>query len=270
MTTFSERHGLPDEEPDITVRHDAPPKFRGFLPDIAFKQGLTPQPLRSIVCDVLMVEKDSSNWSEYPNIYDEIKEHLNECPWYEVYDICEAIYASLENMESHKAMKFEEFLNKYFRKNGIGWKMETGLIDIRGSHSFEDTLKTAHRALESSSLTTASAEIDQALKDLSRRPKADVTGALQHSLAALECVARSVTGDPKATLGHIISKNRQLVPAPLDRAVEKLWGYASERGRHLREGELPSFDEAQLAVSIAAALCTYLAKDSKSGKLGKV
>jgi len=47
-------------------------------------------------------------------------------------------------------------------------------------------------------------KIHEALQDLSRRPQPDLTGALQHALAALECLARDVTGENKPTLGQLM------------------------------------------------------------------
>lgn len=69
-----------------------------------------------------------------------------------------------------------------------------------------------------------------------------------------------MTGDPKATLGAIIKKHPALLPSPLDVAADKLWGFASEQGRHLREGREPGREEAELAVHVAAAVATYLSK----------
>ena len=88
----------------------------------------------------------------------------------------------------------------------------------------------------------------------------DLTGAIQHALAALECVAREVTGDPKATLGVILSKDPDLLPRPLDSAAEKIWGFASERGRHLREGQELGHAEVELIVGLAAQLVTFLVR----------
>ncbi|MBI4625906.1 MAG: hypothetical protein HY736_22135 [Verrucomicrobia bacterium] len=77
-------------------------------------------------------------------------------------------------------------------------------------------------------------------------------------MAALECVARDVTGDPNLTLGEWLKKNPNALPAPLSGAVEKLWGYTSEYGRHVREGRSPSFDEAELVVGLSGVLAVYL------------
>jgi hypothetical protein len=104
------------------------------------------------------------------------------------------------------------------------------------------------------------------LLDLSRRPEPDITGAIQHAMAALECVARDVSGEPKLTLGEIIKRHAVLIPAPLDQAIERTWGYSSERGRHLREGRNPDMDEAQLIVGLSAVVITYLSSKMSPNK----
>jgi hypothetical protein len=78
-------------------------------------------------------------------------------------------------------------------------------------------------------------------------------------MAALECVARTASGDAD-TLGAILKRNPGLIPKPLDTAVEKAWGYASEKGRHIKEGNEPTRDEAELIVGIEATVATYLSK----------
>jgi hypothetical protein len=93
-------------------------------------------------------------------------------------------------------------------------------------------------------------------KDISRRPVADRTGAIQHAMAAVECAARDLTGEPNLTLGRLIP--RLNVPRPLDSALEKPWGYASENGRYIREGTQHSGAEAELVVSIACAVSVFL------------
>ena len=77
-------------------------------------------------------------------------------------------------------------------------------------------------------------------------------------MAALECVARDVAGDPKSTLGEILRKFPDLLPKPLDDSVSKAWGYASEMARHVREGRTPTRAEAELIVGLAATMSTYL------------
>ena len=48
------------------------------------------------------------------------------------------------------------------------------------------------------------------------------------------------------------------VPQPLDEALSKVWGYASNEARHVVEGQPPPVEEATLIVHLAAACATYL------------
>lgn len=93
--------------------------------------------------------------------------------------------------------------------------------------------------------------------------------AIQHSMAALECVARDISGDPNQTLGALMKTHgiKLAIPRSLDAAVEKAWGYASEVGRHLQEGREPSAEEAELVTTVCAAVVTYLVKRHDAGRL---
>ena len=133
-----------------------------------------------------------------------------------------------------------------------------GIIEVRGAESFESTVRGAISSLETSGRPTSSNELHEALRDLSRRPAPDVTGAVQHSMAALECVARDISGDSQLTLGGIVQRHREMFPAPIDQVIDRLWGYSSETARHVREGQVVGFEEAVLVVQLSAAVCNYL------------
>lgn len=259
---FSKRHGYHEShEKEISVRQDAPHELRGVLVQLAYECGFRPQSLREVVCRLLRKRPDQNNWSEYPNIDREVHELVDDCDWYRVYDIIEGLAVAMgEAPYSYDAGKFESELNDYFLENGIGWKLSAGVIEMRGPEVFEEVVVTAEHALETRKLSTARNELHEALRDLSRRPSPDVTGAIQHSMAALECVAREACGDEKANLGDIMKRYGDIVPRPLDEAISKAWGYASENARHIREGREPTFEEAELVVGIVSALSTYLAR----------
>ena len=78
------------------------------------------------------------------------------------------------------------------------------------------------------------------------------------------CGTRDVCNDQKATLGDVLKRYKDLIPPPLDEAVKKAWGFASERARHIREGREPEFHEAELLVGICASVGNYLLKKSKA------
>jgi hypothetical protein len=201
---------------------------------------------------------------------------MEECAWYRVYDVIEAVYERLNvggrqitgrrNEAILASSYFADEINAVFREKGIGWQLVDGMIEVRGEESFEQSVHGGREALEEAGRTTAARELHEALGDLSRRPEADVTGAVQHAMAALECVARDAVGDQKATLGELIKRYPDLLPKPLDQALEKAWGYSSEAGRHLQEGKAPGFDEAELIVGMSGAVCRYLARKIKAEK----
>ncbi len=250
---FSERQGFAPQPAEITVRHEAPFELRDMVIDFAHQAGLDSEALREIVCRVLMtIAKD-------PNDDRAVRMLLYDCAWFEVYDIIEAIFDALLRGEGNARYEtFTEDVNTYFVKRGVGWQLRDGRIEVRGPEVFEAVVRPTADRLDSAGLTTASREIHEALRDLARRPEPDVTGAIQHAMAAVECVARQASGNPKATLGEILSRYPGLVPRPLDAALEKTWGYASEIGRHLCEGRVPSYDEAELVVMTSATTAAYL------------
>ena len=260
--SFSQRFGYRAEERAITVREDAPDAVRYGVVMLADNLGLSPSNARLEVCGILLARPNPSNWSDYPNVFGEVQCLVEGAPWYRVYDIAEGFYDRLASSDRTRGQEFENRLNELFREHGVSWEMRDGRIMARGSEAFGQALTTAAEALQASGRTTAASELHEALRDISRRPQADVTGAIQHAMAALECVARDVTGQPSKTLGQIVPG--LAIPKPLDTALEKLWGFASEQGRHIREGREPRFEEAELIVTVAAALSVYLLRANET------
>jgi hypothetical protein len=148
------------------------------------------------------------------------------------------------------------YLHREVRSPDLWDTLRNAAIDRLGQ------AERANAALEQADKRTAASELREANADLFRR-QPDLTGAVQHALAALECVAREHCGD-NATFGKLLERYPDLFPRPLDVGIEKIWGFASEMGRHLREGRTPKEEEAELLVGLATACCTYLARKIKA------
>ena len=254
---FSRRYGykLPKA---ITVWEDAPERVRLTAVGKA-RTPIGPKRLLEIVCSVLKPEPERTD-----DAWNQAERLMSSCEWFHVYDAIEALYAEMLGsggpLQMVYATKYEQAMNECFEEEGIGWQMSNGEIVTRGPEAFEAAVHQAAGVLETARRLTARGEIHQALADLSRRPEPDLTGAVQHAMAALECVAREAAGDPKATLGDILKRYPDLIPKPLDTAVEKAWGYASEMGRHMREGREPQRKEVELIVGLASTVATYLSR----------
>jgi hypothetical protein len=267
---FSKRHHY-SKPKEITIREDAPGNLRYFVVQAALDQGWKPSQVRNVVCRVLRAAPDSDNWTEYPNIRNEVEWLLDHCAWFKVYDIIEAIHSGLSSDFVHAAIRlyptppkwddnYEDAINGFFIEEGIGWRVVEGKVVTRGNETFEAVVSEATTALESTARPTAARHLHEALQDLSRRPEADLPGAVYHAMGSLECIARDLTGDSKATLGEAVKRHPGLLPKPLDTALSQIWGYASNEARHVQEGRETSREEAELLVGLAAALTTYLTR----------
>lgn len=260
---FSKRNRYSSGAKEITIREDAPENLRYAVLQTAIDLDRTPTALRAILCRVLRVPPNPNSWKEYPNVWgdpnvwEEVQALMYGCDWFKVYDIIEALHAKFAETE---AAEFAEELNEFFIDEGIGWQLVDGKIVTRGTEAFEAVVTDATSALETSQRPTAAKHLHGALEDLSRRPQADLPGAAYHAMGALECVARDLTGDPKATLGEILKRHPDLLPKPLDTALSQVWGYASNEARHVLEGREISREEAELLVGLSATVSTYLSR----------
>ena len=256
--SFTERMEIEIPEQKIEVRNDAPAAFRLYLLELMLRYaGL--KIVRSCVCFVTKEAEDRNNWAENVFMKSEVQSILENCPWYRIYDIIESFYQQIR-----AKAEFEKDVNEYFFEKGIGWKLVHGILETRGEEAFEQEIKDVVDTLGEAKLHTTQYEIREALKDMSKRPTPDITGSVQHSVAALECLCREITGEKNLTLGKLINTHSQIIPKPLDKVVSELFGFASEQGRHLREGGAPKYEEAELVVHLSASLCTYLTKKNFS------
>ncbi|HYL83274.1 MAG TPA: hypothetical protein VE263_03490 [Candidatus Angelobacter sp.] len=258
---FSRRHGFRAQRP-ITVREDAPRALRAGLVGILRDMGHSYTSIRELICPVLHEFPDPNNWTEIPNVRDEVLALVQDCDWFRIYDIAEVAYSSF--VGENRQDEFAERLNVLFEDLGIGWQMIDGHIVTRGDQDFERAVAQANVHIECAGMQTARTELNEARADLSRRPEPDITGTVQHCMAALECVAREVSGDARATLGTIIQRHGAAIgiPRPLDSAIEQMWGYASEMARHIREGRVPAREEAEFLLGMSASIITYLLQRS--------
>jgi hypothetical protein len=266
QSPFSKRFGYADRPKEMSIWEDASENLRDCVLETADNLGLAPSEIRDISCAVLQRRPNPGNWSEYPNIWDEAREHVHGCEWFQVYDIIERIWSGFQRgddrsvWDEERAPAFQQAINDFFAANGIGWQLVQGEIITRGAEGFEAAVKTARATLEESGRPTTGKEIQEALQALSRRPEPDLRGAVNHAMDSLECLTRAITGNPRATLGETLKKHPDLVPRPLHEALSNVGGYACSEARHIKEGREPKREEAELLVGLTAMVATYWSK----------
>lgn len=74
--SFSDRHGFRAPEPEVSVRDDAPAELRDAVVQLGPQAGMSYFALRDVVCEELLVRPDPDNWTEVPNVRDEVFGHL--------------------------------------------------------------------------------------------------------------------------------------------------------------------------------------------------
>lgn len=253
MDSFTERNHIHIEPVKISKKWEAPIELREWILSLIMRLNYSIKSFRNIVCQMSFQTADPNQYSENEFMVSEVRTLLENCKWHHIYDIIEQTYKELPNNSKEN---FQTHINNFFLSNGYGWKLENGRVLSRGDDAFEQSVKSAVTCIELSN-SDAYYEIKEALVDISKRPEPDVTGAIQHSMAALECFCRCLLDDEKHTLGELITHHRDSIPKPLDVAMEKLWAFSSEQGRHIKEGKAPSFHEAELTVHICASLIVY-------------
>lgn len=264
-TPFSARHNFVEPK-EISIWESAPDGLRFVVIETARQLGIAPSELRAVLCFVLRAMPDRGNWSEYPNIWDEVVRLIEGCEWFKVYDLIEALYFRVTELDARRyeqqASAFSETINRTLVDEGIGWKLTNGQIVVRGDEAFEAIVLTAKLRLAEAGRPTAAKHIEEALACLSRRPGPNTSGAAYHAMGSLECVARDLTNEPKLTLGEILKRYPTLLPKPLDTALSQIWGFASNEARHVVEGRDIGREEAELIVGLSASVSTFLLRKS--------
>lgn len=274
---FSERQGL-NQLPAIAYREKLPQQLKDAFLDILSKYagpkvmmdaahrifnpfGISPFP-KKVLKEEGMSDHDIAD--------KELEAFRADAAWYQLYDLAEQIFSDLDFYEEEsrfpgfdeepRAYPMHNDITRFFELAGIGWKMEGGRIVSRFDPAFEDSVRDAEEILEKAGRTVAAMQLREAMTALSRRPEPNVSGAVIHAMNAFEALARDVTGLPKATMGEIVKKRRDLFPKPLDKSLETLWGYASTEARHGSEERGVALKEATLLVRLAAALIVYVSE----------
>ena len=126
---------------------------------------------------------------------------------------------------------------------------------LKSSNSFFWCIDQVPEIVANFGFPRAANEMQEAIHDLQRAPP-DCTGAMQHAGAALEAIARSISGKQKYPFGKIV--NSLDLPPPMDQIAHKLWGFVSENGRHIREDRSVNFAMAKSSVICICVVCECL------------
>lgn len=272
-SSFSPRNGFRDRSSDADplIYNEAPRSLRRrVMLVLECRCDKTISWIRAIVSDALLIRMSEPNWHARVDPREEVESHLYQSEWFKFYDFIEACAVKIKNNDPASLFaKFINETNQLLEEERIGWRLNDAVLEFHGDQPYEDTMKSAETSLSDLGHNVAYNELREARDDLSRRPSPDLSGAIHHAMAALECVARTVCKNSKPTLGEVIKQNPDLFPLPVGDAVSKLWGYSSEHARHGNESRKLGLCETQLVVGICAVMCSYLSESMRSKTTSK-
>ena len=170
----------------------------------------------------------------------EIREHFFACEWFEVYDFLEFVVGYFKSNS-----RLDEPLNLMLERELSGYRFVSGRItDITNTQEIE-MLETA---LADSRFAGVDAHLQRALDLYAKRENPDYRNSIKESISAVECMARIVSGNPKAMLTDALKaiEKRGLLHKALKDGFIKLYGYTNDAGgiRHamLEEPKLTAAD----------------------------
>jgi hypothetical protein len=174
-----------------------------------------------------------------PVILQAIREHYFACEWYEVYDFLEFA------LNYYKSEKLNAIVNDVLERELSGYRFVSGIFtDITSSLE----VAMLQSALSDKDFPAVKAHLQRSLELLSNREHPDYRNSIKESISAVESLAKTLSGNSKATLGDALKmiERKGGIHQALKEAFLKLYGYASDEGgiRHamLEEPNLSAAD----------------------------
>jgi hypothetical protein len=262
--SFSKRYGFASRSNQI--REDAPESVRVGLREVLERIGFErPSSQRRIICQALRVRPDPGNWSDYPNVDQEVDDLIHGLVWFKFYDMCEKLN-SLEEvrqkgvMDDYSGTLFAHELNKLFSEENVIYRMdEAGEIHPEGSEQFEEAI---HLTLENLSGPIFQPPLELFGKALAFRNALppDNANAVKEAVNSLEAVLQIIAEKPGVALPQILTNSGLSYDSHVERVMKELYGLgcAIQGGRHAGVGGLiPSAIEADCAIHISSACISY-------------
>lgn len=188
-----------------------------------------------------------------------VRERYFRLKWNEVYDLLEF----LVEKGGKNGEVYTSAWNRVLEREGAGYRFVGGYITPITAEAeiaaIEEAAGTPYRNVNE--------HIRRAVALMSDRKRPDFRNAIKESISAVEALVRSLTGQPKATLGQalrVLEKERDLHPA-LKSAFSSLYGYTSDESgiRHalLEESNL-AFNEAKFMLVSCSAFVNFVIAES--------
>ena len=217
-----------------------------------------PSQQRSILCKALRTFPDTDyNWSEVPNIDDEVSQMLVSTIWYKYLDAIERLPIYLDRF--YIGVYYKK-MNALFAEEEVGYRFDSGRLVRVGSDVFHATVRAAQSALQDDRFEEPRRQFERA-NDFRNGRSQDSANAIKEAVNSVEAVLQVIYDRPGVSLTTILSED---LPADLPGSIKGLFrslysqGSGTVGARHASiGGNEPTGPRAELAIHVAAALHAF-------------
>jgi hypothetical protein len=185
-----------------------------------------------------------------------IRSRFFESSWNEVYDFMEF---NLEYIDVVYEDQLRTCWNTVLERENAGYRIiGRHVVEITNTQELADVVEALQTPLQG-----VRAHFETAVTLMSDRKSPDYRNSIKESISAVEAISRSVTQDPKATLGAALSRiqSKVAIHQALKTAFSALYGYTSDQEgiRHamLDEPNL-TFSDAKFMLVACSAFVNYI------------
>ena len=254
---FSEREGLRPGGPLIydnasdSVRYG----IREVLTVLGYQR---PSEQRRVLCAALRISPDLGNWTDYPNVDNEIIDLLTTTSLYKFFDALERIPLYLH---AHNVAIYFEKMNALLADEMVGYRFESGRLVRVGTAEFQTAVVAARTALQDQRFAEPRRQFNRAYEFRNNFPP-DWPNAIKEAVNSVEGVLQVIYNRPGVALPTIVNDN---LPSDLPGGIKRLFGSLYSHGsgtvgaRHASiGGNDPTGPRAELAIHLAAALHAFV------------
>jgi len=269
---FSKRYGL-RPTPDGLMYEDVSERARvglcliieQYFEELDKQAHLASLELYRKICMALRIPRNRRviNYFDAPP---EIEKLINACDWWQFYDICEVVWATLSNTKYQQYQgEFTVQVNTLFQEEKLGFGFQDGKVEKVGSGFIDAEVKEARYLLKGPEFKSADELFEKAIKALNERPNPDVENCIKDAVATVEAVGRIIRNDKNARIDNIIKDaiQKDVIPRLLGDPIIKLYAYRGNEPAIAHGGIEPSKvteEEAEFILSMTAAIILYLVK----------
>ncbi len=258
MSSFRENNNIPIESVEIAFIYEAPDCLQGAIIPAALSVEISISNILEAICRTALFQEDG-NWN-YDPILRECREKLRDFKWYQYYELIQRMSQQLLKNYDQRYQPFIARFNVFFIENGIGWQIaeDTGFVVRRGDSDFEHAIETATEDLLSIGLSKTVSDFKNARMCLSKWPDPDTKGAVGHAVGALEAYCEKITGLKQLGPAAKVLNKQEKIDSITLALIDKVYGFASDKQRHRREGQELSYSDAEWVVTVASSTISML------------